>query len=292
MARPRQIDQTELVGKLRNVAANFQKGVIERGINRTWNHYLYLLRQLRPFLELLPTGARVCDIGAGVAVIPLVMAQLGFSVSVVDRWTEYSEEYDNQMGAAADFRARFSKFGVQPYTCDIQREAIPLPDASQDLVSAFAVIEHLSRPHVLLAEIKRLLKPGGLLVVTTPNCAHLRNRLRLFFGKSPYGHPCPDFYSDPFFGHYRELTRGELCGVFEREGYEILLLKTSNSSQVNTKFPDGTWGRHWMPTSPEQLARGLYLLAVALQPGLRYDMLLVGRKRERSMVSEPRTSSR
>ena len=45
---------------------------------------------------------------------------------------------------------------------------LPLPDASADVVTCLAVIEHVDRPDVLAAEARRILRPGGVLVVTTP----------------------------------------------------------------------------------------------------------------------------
>jgi ubiquinone/menaquinone biosynthesis C-methylase UbiE len=45
---------------------------------------------------------------------------------------------------------------------------LPLPDSSVDVVSCLAVIEHVDRPDVLAAEAQRILRPGGVLIVTTP----------------------------------------------------------------------------------------------------------------------------
>ena len=45
---------------------------------------------------------------------------------------------------------------------------LPLADGSVDVVSCLAVIEHVERPDVLVAEAQRILRPGGVLVVTTP----------------------------------------------------------------------------------------------------------------------------
>jgi SAM-dependent methyltransferase len=45
---------------------------------------------------------------------------------------------------------------------------LPLADSSVDVVSCLAVIEHVERPDVLAAEAYRILRPGGVFVVTTP----------------------------------------------------------------------------------------------------------------------------
>jgi SAM-dependent methyltransferase len=271
-------DEGELLEGLRRVVGTFSQNIVERGINRYWKQYVFLLKNLGPFLRCLPENARVCDIGAGAAVVPLVMAQLGLRVSLIDRWSEYAPEFDNQMGTTDDFFSRFHQFGGNYYSCDFLSERIPLPDESQDLVSAFSVLEHLPRPRILLDEIGRLLKPGGLAVILLPNTANLQNRIRLLFGKSPHPHHWKDFYSNTFFGHYREVTRRELREIFEHDGYEILLLGASNASQNNTKGAGGKWEKGWKPKSVNQLIRGLYLLTVALHPTLRYDLLLVARK--------------
>ena len=46
--------------------------------------------------------------------------------------------------------------------------AIPLPDASFDVVVSFETIEHIDQHEAMLAEIKRVLKPDGLLIISSP----------------------------------------------------------------------------------------------------------------------------
>lgn len=48
-------------------------------------------------------------------------------------------------------------------------EEIPLPDKSQDLVVSFETIEHVPQPELFLDECVRVLRPGGTLVISTPN---------------------------------------------------------------------------------------------------------------------------
>jgi SAM-dependent methyltransferase len=201
-------------------------------------------------------------------------------VTVIDTWREYATEFDNQMGTAADFLRRFEKFGARYFNRDLLSSRSPLPDASQDLVSAYSVLEHFPRPHLLMDEIYRLLKPGGIVVVLVPNIASLQSRMRHLFGQSPHLHSWREFYSPTFFGHYREVTRAELRAIFEEWKFEILELVTSESSRTNTPLPNGQWlsGWHFRP-SFSQLARGLYLALVQTVPSLRFDTLLIASKK-------------
>jgi 2-polyprenyl-3-methyl-5-hydroxy-6-metoxy-1,4-benzoquinol methylase len=52
---------------------------------------------------------------------------------------------------------------------DLDRDPIPVDSASADIVAAIETIEHLENPHAFAREIARVVKPGGWVVVTTPN---------------------------------------------------------------------------------------------------------------------------
>jgi SAM-dependent methyltransferase len=62
-----------------------------------------------------------------------------------------------------------------------------LPDASADTVLSTAVLEHLERPQEALAEIFRILKPGGYLILAAPLFWHLHEEPRDFFRYTKYG---------------------------------------------------------------------------------------------------------
>ena len=66
---------------------------------------------------------------------------------------------------------------------NLNHEPLPYPDATFDVVTATEVIEHLEDFRRVLREIHRVLKPGGVCILSTPNILNLNSRLRfLWFG--------------------------------------------------------------------------------------------------------------
>lgn len=61
-----------------------------------------------------------------------------------------------------------------PEGCDfiaanLDRGALPLPDSSADTVASIETIEHLENPRAFVRELARVVKPGGWIIITTPN---------------------------------------------------------------------------------------------------------------------------
>jgi SAM-dependent methyltransferase len=66
---------------------------------------------------------------------------------------------------------------------DLNQQKLPYADNSFDIVTATEVVEHLERYREVLRDIFRVVRPGGLCVLTTPNILNLNSRLRfLWFG--------------------------------------------------------------------------------------------------------------
>ncbi len=61
--------------------------------------------------------------------------------------------------------------------CDVTAK-LPFGDGVFDYVLFVEVIEHLRNPYEVIAEIKRVLKPGGAVIVSTPNILNLKSRMR------------------------------------------------------------------------------------------------------------------
>jgi 2-polyprenyl-3-methyl-5-hydroxy-6-metoxy-1,4-benzoquinol methylase len=75
--------------------------------------------------------------------------------------------------------------GVEAGCCDLSTAPLPYASASQDLIFAGEVIEHIVDTDHFLSEAARCLKPGGHLLLTTPNLASFENRVRLLLGRYP-----------------------------------------------------------------------------------------------------------
>ena len=74
---------------------------------------------------------------------------------------------------------------VEVSQLDLEVDRFPWPDDSIDLVIANQVLEHLKNVWLPMAEMARVLRPGGWLIVSVPNLASLHNRLLLVLGLQP-----------------------------------------------------------------------------------------------------------
>lgn len=82
---------------------------------------------------------------------------------------------------ACDYHTdRFEVRSVPIHRVDLNSEILPYHNEFFDLVTCSEVIEHLENVHSLLREAHRVLKKGGLLVLTTPNVLNMKSRLRYF----------------------------------------------------------------------------------------------------------------
>jgi len=107
-------------------------------------------------------------------------------------------------------------------TCfDAEKERFPYDDNTFDLVTWCEVIEHLTEnPVHTLAEIHRVLKPGGALVLSTPNASRADSIANFIAGRNIYD---PYHLGAPLKGsrHSREYTLDELRDLIEGCGYSI-----------------------------------------------------------------------
>jgi len=129
--------------------------------------------RIRKLLRLLEgeTPGRLLDVGCAGGELAALLVARG--------WRVDGAEAEPALVEAA--RAR----GIDARAVDLDRAPLPWPAGAFEAVVAAEVIEHVVDTDHLLAEMVRVLRPGGVLVVTTPNLASLENRLRLLLGRYP-----------------------------------------------------------------------------------------------------------
>jgi hypothetical protein len=110
-----------------------------------------------------------------------------------------SRHFDFDLNAAAD------------------RSAWPALPGAYNLIVFMEVIEHLTVPPARVLEfLAAQLAPGGRLVLTTPNAAWLKNRLKLLCGRNPF-----EMLRDDRGGHIREYTLAELTAASANAGLTV-----------------------------------------------------------------------
>ncbi len=99
--------------------------------------------------------------------------------------------------------------------------ALPFEPDSFDIIVICEVVEHLRiPPDVVLTFLKKLVKkPGGIIIVGTPNAVCLANRLRMMMGENPFHLLSPDLGSGA--GHIREYTMEELRKYGHNAGLNV-----------------------------------------------------------------------
>ena len=95
---------------------------------------------------------------------------------------------------------------------------LPFEDASADVVLAGEIIEHIVDTESFLREIARVLRPGGAVLLSTPNILWWKHRLGLLVGRYPEALDYRTRYGDDF-GHVRIFTPKLMRGLLEETGF-------------------------------------------------------------------------
>ena len=164
-------------------------------------------------------GQRLLDVGAFPGHLTVAAHSMGYQV---DGLTGTAESTPS-LQMLAD---RLGRYGIALVLADVESEPFPFPDKSFDVVLATEIIEHLHfNPYRLLRESFRVLKPGGRILITTPNISRMQNVIRLIRGQNIHPHIYGRFYetySSILSGrHLREFTSFDLAYMLEGQNKEM-----------------------------------------------------------------------
>lgn len=210
--------------------------MIDRELNYGRDIIGSLLREARPFSAVLDIGA-----GRGYDLLAARTIEPGVDLYAIECH-----------GPNAD---HLRSCEICTFDLNIEREEIPLPAESIDVVISNQTFEHLKEVFWVLHEASRVLKVGGHLLVGVPNLASLHNRLLLIFGLQPTSIKNNS-------AHIRGYTRCDfvnLLGCFPK-GYQLQTWGGSNfyplpralARPAAKLFPSMAWAvfMHFKKTRP------------------------------------------
>ncbi len=209
---------------------------------------------------------RVLDLPAGRGGLSFALTAAGFDVTPADLFPEFLHNFQREIATRSAWslfqemnrvaslprwlaEAAFGPKGDAPVTRNLHCEhadlegVIKMPDASFDHVVCVEGIEHVVDRHHALREMRRVLKPGGRLLLTTPNLMSLRGRLAFALA----GQRALNSYIDEhtsvwgrsadgqrtYHGHAFLLTYFQIRYSLWHAGFRIRRLLPSNSSRTS-----------------------------------------------------------
>lgn len=219
--------------------------------------------RLAKTLEITPVGTaadRVLEMGAYLQITPALKTKLGYG--------EVRGCYFGKLGTI-DHRKAESESG-EVFYCDLEhfdaeKDKFPYEDSYFSTVLCCELIEHLPNdPMHTVSEINRILKPGGYLILTTPNVSSLRAVSAILQGFHPmfypsYIKPRNEGLPDP--RHAREYTAQEVEKLMENGGFEVTLLETGPF--LDEPKPEFGWVDHLLEhyILPQELrGDGIYVV--------------------------------
>ncbi len=138
---------------------------------------------------------------------------------------------------------------------DVSR-SLPYDDNSIDLVVASEIFEHLISPLIFLEESSRVLKSGGLMLITTPNVSNIGAVVNLLRGRSNHERleRSPMFLvEDEWRGHIRFYSKDELVWLGERYGLEMI-----DHQYYHDDYPISALKNRGMAPSIKRMIRRLF----------------------------------
>ena len=180
------------------------------------------------------------EVGSGYGYLLLPMASLFPNI----RWSAI-DHAGQPFATRQAYRSTFREHNCEFIILDLTRETLPFLDAHFSVVTFSEVLEHLppERVNFVLHEITRTMRPGGVLIASSPNQASLENRLLLLRGRSILEMPDESDRAKGIFGHIRLYTPAEMQSAMAKLGFalERCVIESNNSSYRGTS--DRSWRR-------------------------------------------------
>jgi glycosyltransferase involved in cell wall biosynthesis/SAM-dependent methyltransferase len=200
--------------------------------------------RLEKTLAITPKGGpqdRILEMGAYLQITPALRTRLGYG--------EVRGCYYGKAGKVEHREVR-SETG-ETFACEIdlfdaEKDRFPYASGYFHTVLCCELLEHLNEdPMHMMAEINRVLRPGGHLVLTTPNAVALRAVSAILQGYHPgffASYIKPSLTGEVEARHNREYAPREIHQLLENSGFEVAPLETGEFRDA--PHPEFAWVEH------------------------------------------------
>ena len=192
-------DQVASLSRESNEAISYPESLIEEGAKGFWT-----IHRGRIISRLLKTlGVQTLwEVGAGSGALAEELQMSGIQVVCI-------EPLAAGVSAIAERK-------LPTFNCTLQH--LRLPESSLEAVGLFDVVEHIDNPSELILEIHRILRPGGVLLVSVPAYEWMWSA------------------ADESLGHFRRYSKGSLIEAFESQGFSSLQVRYAFGALVPPAF--------------------------------------------------------
>lgn len=159
--------------------------------------------RVKAVLPLIGKAGRVLDVGCLDGTIGALFMEMGNDVYGVD--------------ASEPAIAKALERGIKAVRGNVE-ERFPFDNEMFDAVFAGEIVEHIFDIDMMLSEIHRVLKPNGILVVTTPNLATLGRRLLLLVNRNPH---IEISFTGGAAGHIRYFIQQTLLNILVKHNFKV-----------------------------------------------------------------------
>ena len=185
--------------------------------NDEWHRTNFLAHRQRyrhdltAVMDLAATDSSILEIGSAPGHFTAALRLVGYKVVGVDLAPERIRDFCDRLDLSIA-------------ACDIEREPLPYTDHSFSCAVLAETYEHLRwDPFFVLSEIHRVLKPGGVMLLTTPNLYSVQNIARFLTGRS-IADPLREFgklRGTGHMGHVREYSAGQMRAILAAHGFIV-----------------------------------------------------------------------
>jgi 2-polyprenyl-3-methyl-5-hydroxy-6-metoxy-1,4-benzoquinol methylase len=205
----------------------------------------------------------ICDLGGGIGLFSAGCAAYGMKRSVLI--DDFDDSVNHRVGGS--ILDLHTSLGVEVIARDVVDKGIADIEGSFDIITTFESMEHWHHsPRRLFRQAINKLKPGGVFVLSVPNCVNLRKRITIPIGWGKWSAMQEWYDADRFRGHVREPDVSDLIYIANDMGLTAVKVLGRN------------WQGYSSTNSVIRLVARVMDYPLRVRPQLCADLYLVGQK--------------